>query len=149
MRSSPAIGVAALFLFSTSAVAQEVQSGQPAARATPMGERTVTIGVLDKVSGRTESYEANPGQIVTFRGLTIAVRACSATPPWANQELTGGFLQIDHRPRPNAEPQRIFSGWLFAETPSLNSVDHPAYDVWVIACKMSFPDTGPDTIIVN
>mgnify|MGYP003115010757 FL=1 len=116
---------------------------------TPMAERVVTIGILDKVSQSTETIESNPGKAVTYRGLTINVRACEATPPWADQEFIGGFLQIDHQPRPGAQKARVFSGWLYANTPSLNSFDHPYYDVWVSACNMDWPDTGPDTIVVN
>jgi hypothetical protein len=34
-----------------------------------------------------------------------------------------------------ADPDRIFSGWMFASSPALNSMEHPVYDVWVIDCK--------------
>ncbi len=118
-------------------------------RATPMNQRVVTIGVLDKVSQATETFEARPGQTVTFRGLNIAVRACEQTPPWAEEPYTGGFLQIDLKARPGAAPKRVFSGWLYKETPSLNSFDNPGYDVWVSACRMDWPDTGPETIVVK
>ena len=38
----------------------------------------------------------------------------------------------------------VFSGWLFKENPAANVVEHPIYDVWVKACKMSFPgDDAP------
>lgn len=33
------------------------------------------------------------------------------------------------------DPDRIFSGWMFASTPALNALEHPVYDVWVIDCK--------------
>ncbi|MGB7405013.1 MAG: DUF2155 domain-containing protein [Pacificimonas sp.] len=128
-------------LFAMPALAQDT--------VTPMAERVVTIGVLDKVGQITETFTTNPGKRIRYKGLSIAVRACEATPPWAEQELTGGFLQIDLTPRPGAEAERIFSGWLYAESPSLNSVDNPAYDVWVKSCTMSWPETGPDTIVVN
>lgn len=35
------------------------------------------------------------------------------------------------------DPDRIFSGWMFASSPGLNSLEHPVYDVWVIDCKTS------------
>lgn len=34
-----------------------------------------------------------------------------------------------------ADPDRIFSGWMFASTPALNALEHPVYDVWVIDCR--------------
>lgn len=33
------------------------------------------------------------------------------------------------------DPERIFSGWMFASSPALNPLEHPVYDVWVIDCK--------------
>ena len=34
----------------------------------------------------------------------------------------------------------LFTGWMFASTPSLNALEHPTYDVWVIDCTMIEPD---------
>lgn len=34
-----------------------------------------------------------------------------------------------------ADPDRIFSGWMFASSPGLNALEHPVYDVWVIDCE--------------
>ncbi|GGY41928.1 DUF2155 domain-containing protein [Parvularcula lutaonensis] len=34
----------------------------------------------------------------------------------------------------------VFKGWMFASSPSLNAMEHPTYDVWVIACKMEDPE---------
>ena len=33
----------------------------------------------------------------------------------------------------------VLSGWLFRESPSLNVVEHPVYDVWVKNCAMRWP----------
>lgn len=33
--------------------------------------------------------------------------------------------------------ERIFTGWMFADSPALNAVDHAVYDVWLIECKTS------------
>ena len=29
----------------------------------------------------------------------------------------------------------IYEGWMFASTPSLRSLEHPVYDVWLLRCK--------------
>ena len=36
--------------------------------------------------------------------------------------------------------EAIFKGWMFASSPSLNAMEHPTYDVWVIDCTMEDPD---------
>jgi hypothetical protein len=120
---------------------------KPIDQPTPMTERVITLSVLNKNNGQTRDFRVRPGATVTFERLTIRARACEATPPW-ERPWSGAFLQIDDQPRRGGR-QRIFSGWLFAESPSINSVDHPVYDVWVKSCAMSFPETGPDTIVAG
>lgn len=114
---------------------------------TPMSERVVRFAVLDKQNGQVREFSAKPGQVVNSGRLTVRVRACEATPPW-DRPWSGAFLQIDERPRRGGE-RRIFSGWLFVESPSLSAVQHPNYDVWVKSCTMSFPETDPDTVVVG
>ncbi len=111
---------------------------------TPNAERTLVIGALDKVSGTTKNFSLKPGEKVVFGKISIAARSCSARPPW-EKPLSGGFVQIDGLV-PKKPPERLFSGWLFAESPSLNSFDHPRYDVWVKSCTMSFPESAPGSV---
>lgn len=123
-----------------------VAAPAPIARATPMAERVVAFAALNKRTGRSESFTAKPGEQVSFDTLTIRVRACETTPPW-EQRLTGAFLQIDDTRR--ARTARVYSGWMFAESPSLHPLESALYDVWVRSCAMSFPSTGPDTVVAR
>ena len=34
----------------------------------------------------------------------------------------------------DGDEERIFSGWMFAESPGLNAVEHPVFDVWLTGC---------------
>jgi len=123
--------------------------GTPTA-VTPMAERVVRLAALNKRNGATQEFSAHPGETLRFATLTVRVRACETTPPWEARQ-TAAYLQIDDAPvavrtAPRA-PRRVFSGWMFAESPSLNPLEHPLYDVWVRSCTMRFPDTGPDTVV--
>ncbi len=109
--------------------------------------RKVVIRVLDKITQRLREYELDMDQSVRFGVIDIRVRTCIATPPYERPE-NSAFLQIDET-RLGRPQQRLFSGWMFSSSPSLNALQHPIYDVWVIKCKMSFPDKGPDTIEVS
>ena len=113
--------------------------------ATPNNERVVTIAAIDKRTGATRSYIGKPGQSFVFGALTVQVRACEATPPW-EQALEGAFLLIDETIGRLA-PKRIYSGWMFAQSPSLHPLEHARYDIWVKSSTMRFPDTGPDTVV--
>lgn len=129
--------------------AKPASPAQPEALAqpTPMAQRIVTFAVLNKNNSETRDFKVRPGATVKYGRLTIRVRACEATPPW-ERPWSGAFLQIDDRPK-RGGVKRVFSGWLFAESPSINSFDHPVYDVWVKSCAMSFPEMGPDTIVAG
>lgn len=126
---------------------------QPAVAAvTPMAEREVRLAALNKRTGLTQEFTAHPGDTLRFATLTVRVRACETTPPW-EAKLTGAYLQVDDTPaqvrRAPVVTRRVYSGWMFAESPSLNPLQHPLYDVWVRSCTMRFPDTGPDTLVVG
>ena len=129
------------------ALALAVAAAALPAGTTPMADRVATIAALNKRNGRTQVFTAHPGQQIGFDSLTIRVRACETTPPW-EQALTGAFLQIDEALRP-AGSRRLYSGWMYADTPSLHPLEHPLYDVWVKSCAMSFPGTGPDTVVAG
>lgn len=109
--------------------------------------RKVVIRVLDKITQRLREYELDMDQSVRFGIIDVRVRTCIATPPYERPE-NSAFVQIDET-RQGRASQRIFSGWMFSSTPSLNPLQHPIYDVWVIKCKMSFPEKGPDTVEVS
>lgn len=120
---------------------------RPLAQPTPMAERIATVAILNKHNSRTRDFRIRPGTAIRFERLTVRVRACEATPPW-ERPWSGAFVQIDDQPK-RGRLQRVFSGWLFAESPSINSFDHPVYDVWVKSCAMSFPEIGPDTVVAG
>lgn len=119
----------------------------PSTRITPNGARIVTIGAIDKRTGVTKTYAGKPGQMFKFGALTVTIRTCETTPPW-EQKLTGAFLLIDEATGKTAA-HRIYSGWMFVESPSLHPLEHARYDIWVKSCTMRFPDTGPDTVLAG
>lgn len=107
---------------------------------TPVKDRVLVVGALVKRTGETKFLTLKPGQYVDFAGIRITARTCETTPPWETPKLSGGFLQVDERL--GGQVRRVFSGWLYAESPSLNVMQHPRYDVWLKSCTMRFPD-GP------
>jgi hypothetical protein len=111
---------------------------QLAPGTTPMAQRVAVIGLLNKRNGVRRDLTLHPGQAVRVGDVIVRLRACETTAPWEIQQLTGAFVQLDVR---NAQGrfQRVFSGWLYAETPSLNVVEHPVYDVWPRSCAMTHP----------
>jgi len=126
--------------------ARSVAGPAAVALPTPNEQRVARLAAIDKRTGVTQVFEGRPGQVFRFGGLAITLRACEVTPPW-DTRLTGAFVQIDDGVGSNAK--RVFSGWMFAESPSLNPLEHPRYDVWVRSCAMNWPDKGPDTVVAG
>jgi hypothetical protein len=131
-------------LAATPAPAAAPAPAKPAAprvsQVTPVKERVLVVGALAKRTGETRFLTLKPGQYIDFAGIRITARTCETTPPWEWPKLQGAFLQVDERLA--GQVKRVFSGWLYAESPSLNVMQHPRYDVWLKSCTMRFPD-GP------
>jgi hypothetical protein len=134
------------------AVAEDSEPPKPRSpstrKATPMAERQATLGILNKRNGLSRDLKMKPGEAVRIGDAVIRLKACEQTEPWEREQLTGGFVQLIVRGA-DTKWRKIFSGWLYKETPSLNVVEHPIYDVWVKACKMDHPDIGPDTVVMS
>ena len=105
---------------------------------TPMAERVAVLGLLNKRNGIVRDITLKPGQAIRIRDAVVRLRACDATAPWENERLTGAFVQLDVE-QPGGTWKRAFSGWLYKESPSLNVVEHPIYDVWPKSCAMTWP----------
>ena len=129
------------------AVPEEFRKQQPVAQATPgtsigtpMKDRVATIGLLNKRNNVSQDLTMKPGDTQRVGDVIVALKACERTAPWEMPQETGAFVQVFVRAgREGSGFPNVFSGWLFRESPSLNVVEHPVYDVWVKDCAMRFP----------
>jgi len=88
---------------------------------------------LDKITGVTTSFEVPINQEYKFGGLIVKPFVCY-TRPVTEEPKTTSFVQVDEL-EANGERKRVFSGWMFAESPGLNAVEHPTFDVWLTGCR--------------
>ena len=98
-----------------------------------ISEPVAVLQGLDKITARVSEIEAPVGKTVRFGSLSITVRDCERNPPEDRPE-SAAFLQIDEL-RPGEDSVRRFSGWMFAQSPALSSLENPVYDVILLACK--------------
>lgn len=124
--------------------------GKPAAtavrqddRGTPLKDRVATIGLLNKRNNLTQDIVMKPGETRRAGNVVIKLASCERTLPWERPAEEGAFLQVFVEDRATSQEalawHKIFSGWLFKNSPALNVVQHPVYDVWLKKCAMSFP----------
>jgi len=94
--------------------------------------RGIRLQGLNKVTARISMLEGALGTVLRFGNLEIIPRRCWKAPPEERPE-NAALLEIWEN-RPDEGPQRIFSGWMFSSSPALSSLEHPVYDITVIAC---------------
>lgn len=110
---------------------------------TPVKDRVATIALLNKRNNLTEDITLKTGESRRLGNVVVRLATCEKTLPWETPPEVGAFVQVfvEERLRANQQPawHTVFSGWLFRNSPSLNVVEHPVYDVWVKDCAMKFP----------
>lgn len=93
----------------------------------------VIVRILDKITAESRTFDLNIGKTVAFGSLRIRPMTCKKSPPIEEPE-SASFLQIWEK-TPEMKDEWVFSGWMFASSPSLSAMEHPVYDVWVVDCK--------------
>ena len=110
---------------------------------TPVKDRVATIGFLNKRNNETQDLVLKVGDARRIGNVVVKLATCEKTLPWERPTEVGAFVQlyVEERPSVSQSPawRKVFSGWLFKNSPSLNVVEHPIYDVWVKDCAMKFP----------
>jgi len=98
---------------------------------------TAVFSGLDKITGRIISYEVGVNETVQFGSLQVTPRVCFSRPT-TEAPRTDAFVEVDEL-QPDRTLKRIFSGWIFADSPGLHGIEHPIYDIWLNDCKGDGP----------
>lgn len=88
---------------------------------------------LDKITGITTTFEIPIGEERRFGALIVKPNACFSS-PITEEPKTTSFVDVDQVESDN-QRKDLFSGWMFAESPGLNAVEHAIYDVWLTGCR--------------
>lgn len=99
---------------------------------------TAVFSFLDKVTARISQQEVKLGETVRFGSLKVTPRVCFSRPPTEPPKTTT-FIEVEEI-QLDGQEKRLFAGWMFAESPALNAVEHPVFDVWLSNCA------GPKTV---
>lgn len=105
----------------------------PAALADAVSNPIAVFAGLDKITGKITNFEVPVNEKRQFGSLVIYPRVCYSR-PLTEEPKTTTFVEVD-QVELDKSLKRIFSGWMFAESPGLNAIEHPIYDVWLKACR--------------
>ena len=89
---------------------------------------------IDKITGRIITFDVYIDETVQFGALQVTPKVCYSRPSTEAPKTTS-FIEVDEITL-ERKIRRIFTGWMFADSPGLNAVEHPIYDVWLVNCKM-------------
>ena len=117
---------------------------QAHAEAERMSNPLAVFAGLDKITGVTTTFEIPIGEERRFGALIVKPNACFTRPVTAEPKTTS-FVEVD-QVEVEKTRKRIFSGWMFAESPGLNAVEHAIYDVWLTGCRD--PNAPPPVVEV-
>ncbi len=112
------------------------------AHAQRLENQVAVFAALDKVTARISKLEVPLNQSVEFGSLTVTPRVCYSRPA-TEQPKTSSFVEVDEKELAG-NTKRVFTGWMFAESPGLNAIEHPVYDVWLKGCKQKSDVPPPD-----
>ncbi len=96
--------------------------------------RVAVFAGIDKITGRIHSFDVYIDETVQFGALQVTPRICNSR-PITEAPKTTSFVEVDEITL-DSKIRRIFTGWMFADSPGLNAVENPVYDIWLKDCKM-------------
>jgi hypothetical protein len=103
------------------------------AASEPVSNPVAVFSGLDKVGGKITTLEVQVGEAIKFGSLVVRPRICNSRPA-TEEPNTTSFVEIDDV-EVDGSVNRVFTGWMFAESPALNALEHPVYDIWLTGCK--------------
>lgn len=98
---------------------------------------------IDKITGRITTFDVYVGETVQFGALQVTPRVCYSRDETEAPKTTT-FVEVDEITL-DRKIRRLFTGWMFADSPGLNAVDHAVYDVWLKECKQESDVPAPET----
>ena len=119
-----------------------IVAAQSCAQAEKFKNPVAVFSGIDKITGRIISFDVYVGETVQFGALQVTPRVCYSRPVTEKPKTTS-FIEIDEITL-DRNIRRIFTGWMFADSPGLNAVEHPVYDIWLTGCKMQSEVAPPE-----
>ena len=87
------------------------------------------ISILNKITTNVDRVEISLKEDYFYQELKIYPIDCYLSQPYEKSEI-GIYLNIHHID----SKEKIFNGWMLKSLPSISSMEHPIYDIWVEDC---------------
>tara|TARA_B100001179_G_C18415052_1_gene327676 strand:- start:11 stop:541 length:531 start_codon:yes stop_codon:yes gene_type:complete len=94
----------------------------------------INLTALDKITAKTSSFRLAIGDKKFFGSLEIKGLKCQLSEGNVSSD-TVAYLQVKDLSAKDNDRVFLFNGWTFASSPTLQSIDHPIYDLWITGCE--------------
>ena len=94
----------------------------------------INLTALDKITAKTSSIRLAVGDKIFFGPLEINALKCQ-TSEGEDTLDTVAYIQVKDLSSKDNNQVFLFNGWTFASSPTLQSIDHPIYDLWITSCE--------------
>jgi len=98
------------------------------------GKVYINIVALDKITAKTSSIRLAIGDKKFFGSLEINALKCQLYED-SDTSDTVAYIQVKDLSAKDNNQVFLFNGWTFASSPTLQSIDHPVYDLWITSCE--------------
>ena len=92
-------------------------------------EPFATVSLLNKITAEVKTMNIKLKENYLYEELKIYVIDCYNSDPLEKAE-TAVYLNIYNE----KSMKKIFNGWMIKSLPSISSMEHPIYDLWVDDC---------------
>ena len=93
-------------------------------------EMLVTLKILNKITANVEQIEIKLKENYEYDYLEIYAIDCYLSDKYEKTEKAV-YLNIYNR----EINEKIFNGWMLKTLPSISSLEHPIYDIWIEDCN--------------
>ena len=94
----------------------------------------INLTALDKITAKTSSIRLAVGDKKFFGSLEIKAMKCQLFDDNGTPDAVA-YIQVKDLSSKDNNQVFLFNGWTFASSPTLQSIDHPVYDLWITSCE--------------
>ena len=94
----------------------------------------INLTALDKITAKTSSIKLAIGDKKIFGSLEIQALKCQLSESSDTSDAVA-YIQVKDLSAKDNNQVFLFNGWTFASSPTLRSIDHPIYDLWITSCE--------------
>jgi hypothetical protein len=94
----------------------------------------INLKALDKITAKTSSIRIAVGAKFFFGSLEIKALKCQLSEGKDTSDAVA-YIQVKDLSAKDNNRVFLFNGWTFASSPTLQSIDHPIYDLWITSCE--------------